>query len=226
VSALAEHLIADDRADTAIVVGQGLTAEQRHHVERLVADADGARFAVAPPRPAELDLVHKRVAKNVMITEPVRLGPDRFAVRLAVDERTETLEDHLTGQHIPAVALTEAARQTWTAVTEVFLLDDATRSRFVVNEFRATFRSYVFPLPATIEYTLVGRKRDSVQEQFHCEIAIIQGGTVAATFDASYRVIPLAFCEKQEAMAARQAIRGATARATQEAALVPAGASA
>src|SRR3954453_19793116 len=95
VSALAEHLIADDRADTAIVVGQGLTAEQRHHVERLVADADGARFAVAPPRPAELDLVHKRVAKNVMITEPVRLGPDRSAVRLAVDERTETLEDHL-----------------------------------------------------------------------------------------------------------------------------------
>lgn len=184
-------LLASGRVTRPVVVGQGLSAEQLREV-------DG-------PVPAPPHLTHKEHQKNVMIGEPIRTGDDAFAVDLVVDERVEVLEDHLTGQHIPAIVLTEAARQTWTAVTERFLLADH-GGRFVIDSLSSVFRRYVFPLPATLHYRLVHRHSTAVEEVFRCVVTVQQCGRVAAEFEAGYRVISLAICEKQEAMAARQAV--------------------
>ncbi len=142
-----------------------------------------------------------------MVSAPVREGEGRFALDLVVDAGTETMQDHITGQHVPAIALLEAARQAWTAVTEEHLLtngDGATR--FVIVSVHAEFGRYVFPLPARLRYELIDHRRDALGEAFRCRIAVVQGGAEATVVEAEYRVVPETISDKQESMAARRAL--------------------
>ncbi|PRY01023.1 AfsA-related hotdog domain-containing protein [Allonocardiopsis opalescens] len=193
---------------TVLVVGQGLSIEERAELAALVAADPSVRLAGGElAEPAGRPLTHKHDPRNGMIAPPVRAGEDRFTAELLIDQYNEILADHLTGQHIPGIALTEAARQTWTAVTEQFYLDaDAPRTRFVLGTITSAFHRFVFPLPATVEYRLVRRERTAVDEVFHCVVTVNQGGHVAAEITADYRVIPERFSAKQEALAARSAV--------------------
>lgn len=193
----------------SVVIGQGLTAEQLSEVAELAEANPDVTVLGGVPAFVEQSRTHKHNPKNVMIGTPVQVAEDRFVADLLIDERTEALEDHLTGQHIPAIALMEAARQTWTAVTEMFLLADAPQpQRFVVSSMRSQFHRYVFPLPATVEYRLAERQGNAVGQVFRCEIGVYQADQLAAQIDAEYRVIPEVFSAKQESMAARQAVAG------------------
>lgn len=209
VSVLLERLRAGDVPEgLSIIIGQGLSAEQISELEYLLeraAQPVSLAKGKAPVR-AGRRLTHKHNPKNVMIGAPEQLAEGRFTVDMVIDERNEVLEDHLTGQHIPAIALIEAARQMWTAITEEFFLRGSAKTRFVVNSIDSAFRSYVFPLPATLQYQLLDRESDAVGEVFRCLITVHQGGTRAAEIEAQYRVILEPVSGKQESMAARQAI--------------------
>jgi hypothetical protein len=191
----------------SIVVGQGLTAEQLDKLRHLIERAN-ATVSVAGGIPAysERGLTHKHEPRNVMVSMPMRVADDQFVADLVIDERAAVLDDHLTGQHIPGVALVEAARQTWTAVTEKFLLEGTTKTRFVINTMRSAFHRFVFPLPATVRYQLLARQDSAVQQVFRCLITVHQGDALAAEVEAEYRVIPDVFSRKQESLAARQAV--------------------
>lgn len=189
-----------------LVLGQGLTADQL----RELRDRTGA----AVPLPVERTLTHKLEDKNVLIGMVQESGPDAYAAPLLLDERVEVLEDHLTGQHIPAITLLEAARQTWTVVIEQFLAHGTEPTRFVIGSVRSTFHSFVFPLPATIEFRLLGQEVSPIGSSIDCALRVRQDDRVAAEFEADVRVIPAAVAAKQEAMAARRAIRSALTDAT------------
>ncbi|MFI9648083.1 AfsA-related hotdog domain-containing protein [Streptomyces sp. NPDC052040] len=193
-SALREYLAAGGTGGLDLVAGQGLSAE-------LLAEMD-QHWPTATPAP--LELTHKRRMRNVMVGEPERSG-DHYEVPLVLDERCETLEDHLTGRHVPAVALTEAARQAWTAVTERFFPTGLDPARFVVDTFRASFHGFVFPLPATLVYEVLEHEPSAVQHRFHSMVRVRQSGAVAAEIEARFRVVAERLADKQEAMAARQA---------------------
>ncbi|QUQ66625.1 AfsA-related hotdog domain-containing protein [Kutzneria sp. CA-103260] len=190
----ASRLRADELGDQELVAGQGLSGE-------LLAEL-AKRWDV--PAPARRELTHKRAAKNVMIGEP-SLVDGVWTAPLVLDERNEVLEDHITGQHVPAVALIEAARQMWTAVTELRYPPSAP-SRFVIEQLRSRFDTFVFPLPTVVRYHLVAHEQGPVGQRFHATLTISQRGAVAAEFDVHYRVIVSKIGAKQEAMAARQAL--------------------
>ncbi|MET7570699.1 AfsA-related hotdog domain-containing protein [Streptomyces sp. NPDC005492] len=195
----------DLTAAPPIVVGQGLSADQLRELrERTGADV---------PLPVGRELTHKHEDKNVLIG-PVRLaGPDLYTAPLLLDQRVEVLEDHLTGQHIPAVTLLEAARQTWTVVIEQFLPSTEEPTRFVIGSIRSAFHSFVFPLPATIEFRLVRQDASPVGSSVDCVLTVRQDSRTAAEFETTIRVIPEAVAVKQESMAARQAVRAALSEA-------------
>ncbi|WP_051386150.1 AfsA-related hotdog domain-containing protein [Actinokineospora inagensis] len=197
------YLAGGEYADRPVVVGQGLSDDE---LTRLAAHAVAA-VGVEVPRRVEKSLTHKREDRNVMIGPPRQVDAVTFTADLLVDQANETLEDHLTGQHIPAVALIEAARQTWTAVSERFLLDGSVKTRFVVGSVRSRFLRFVFPLPAIVRQRVVERTRTPVDEVFEVLLTVEQGGLVAAEIEAQYRVVPETFSAKQEALAARQAVR-------------------
>ena len=108
----------------SVVIGQGLAADQLSKVRKLIESNPQVAAVGDIPTFVEKHLTHKHNPKNIMIGAPMRMAADRFVADLLIDERTEVLEDHLTGRHIPGIALMEAARQTWTAVTEMFFLKD------------------------------------------------------------------------------------------------------
>ncbi|MGQ0716381.1 MAG: AfsA-related hotdog domain-containing protein [Pseudonocardiales bacterium] len=207
-SALLRRLL--DRSEPralSVVMGQGLTAEQLSTMEQLIESDPHATVVGGVPAFVEQGLTHKHNPKNVMIGTPVQIAADRFVADLLIDERIEVLEDHLTGQHIPAITLMEAARQTWTAVTEMFFLADTVQQqRFVISSVQSTFHRYVFPLPATVEYRLTRRQANAVGQVFTCWVGVYQADVLAAQIEAEYRVIPEVFSTKHESMAARQAV--------------------
>ncbi|MDN3260900.1 AfsA-related hotdog domain-containing protein [Streptomyces sp. CSDS2] len=186
---------------TPLVPGQGLSAGQLRELGELT----GADL----PLPSDRGPTHKHHDRNVLIGEVRQDGPDDYAAPLLLDQRVEVLEDHLTGQHIPAVTLLEAARQTWTAVSERFLLPDREPRRFVIGTIRFGFHSFVFPLPATVGLRLRGRQHGPVGISFDFAVTITQGDRTAAECEATVRAVPEAVAVKQESMAARQAIRAA-----------------
>ncbi|MFC3995590.1 AfsA-related hotdog domain-containing protein [Nocardiopsis sediminis] len=218
-SELSERLRAGEVAPgTVIVAGQGIPAAQREELDLLAGPAGAdVRFAGSGAPTAGRWLTHKHVEKNEMITAPERAGENRFVAALLVDAHADTLEDHLTGHHIPGIALTEAARQTWTAVTERFFLGETSpKVRFVLGSFSSTFHRYVFPLPATVEYTLLDRTQNAMEQVFCCRVAVRQNDAVAAEIDAEYRVIDERISARQEAMAARAAVSAELARHARE----------
>ncbi|MEV6113650.1 AfsA-related hotdog domain-containing protein [Streptomyces sp. NPDC052109] len=207
-----------------VSVGQGLTADQLSELSVLAAMHAGTVLIRQGEVPAHVEqgLTHKHDARNVLIGPVERTAEGTYRAPLLLDERVEVLADHLTGLHIPAVTLLEAARQTWTVVTEQFLLDPGPATRFVISSVSSAFHRFVFPLPATVEYRLRGREATPVGESLAFTVTILQGGETAAVFEAEIRVIPLRFAEKQEVMAARLAVRQELA-AEREPALAGAG---
>ncbi|MFF4549038.1 AfsA-related hotdog domain-containing protein [Streptomyces sp. NPDC001435] len=192
----------------AVAIGQGLSDEQLAEI-RTLADRHAPAVTVAKsgvPERARQQLTHKHDAKNVLIGPVGQIGENRFAADLVLDQRVEVLEDHLTGQHIPAITLLEAARQFWTVVTEQFYVTGPDRTRFVIGSVGSTFHSFVFPLAATLQYELLELTRTPVGPVFKCRISIHHGDTLASVIDAEYRVIPEPFSVKQEKIAARQAV--------------------
>lgn len=63
-------------------------------------------------------LVHKRKKANILITSPEKRDEDNYCARLILQDASELLCDHQTGQHIQGMVLIEAARQTIIATSE------------------------------------------------------------------------------------------------------------
>lgn len=189
-----------------IVPGQGLSAGQLRELKE--------RTALDVQLPAERHLTHKHDDKNVLIGDVRETALGVYAAPLLLDERVEVLDDHLTGQHIPAVTLMEAARQTWTVAIERYVVTGDEPTRFVIGSIRSSFSSFVFPLPATIEFRVAHQGTSPAGTSVDCLLTIRQGERVAAEFEVDIRVIPETVAVKQEAMAARQAVRDALTAAT------------
>ncbi|MFD5075728.1 AfsA-related hotdog domain-containing protein [Streptomyces sp. NPDC058371] len=212
---LARLRTGDIPGELTVSVGQGLSADQLSELSVLAAMNRGSVFIRQGEVPAHVEqrLTHKHDAKNVLIGPVEETGDGGYRAALLLDQRVEVLADHLTGLHIPAVTLLEAARQTWTVVTEQFLLDDEPPARFVISSVDSAFHRFVFPLPATVEYRLRGRERTPVGQAIAFTVSVRQGGEIAAEFTVEIRVIPQRFAEKQELMAARAAVRQGLAAA-------------
>ncbi|PTW62032.1 A-factor biosynthesis hotdog protein [Breoghania corrubedonensis] len=186
-----------------VCLGQGLSPEE---VEELGTVVPSCAMAGTTPQRADHALTHKRVAKNIMISPPRRIEADRFVADLLLDDENEVIADHQTGQHIQGLALIEAARQTWTAVSEAFLLNHDRPTRFVLESVNSSFESFLFPLPAELSLELLEVSRAPMQSVFHVRVVVTQVDRTAATIEARYRVIDERINDRQETFAARAAV--------------------
>ena len=187
----------------SIAIGQGLSSEAIDAVSGLTRHHGPT--ALRPPH-ANGRLTHKQVPENIMISEPRRLDATRFAVDLQLDDRSEVLADHQTGQHIQGLALIEAARQTWTAVAERYLVAGDRPTRFVLDAVASRFSSFVFPLPAILTLELVETQPTALQTVYGVRVVVEQCGQLSATIEATFRVIDQRIGERQETIAARRAL--------------------
>lgn len=170
-------------SDAVVVPGQGLSESQVLQVKQMAMQAqDGVpgveRLRGLSQRPVRASrlLTHKRRIENAIISTPVRLGPDSFEAELLLDERSELMGDHQTGQHIQGMVLIEAARQMFLAVTEEFFIgcDDNSGYYFVIDNMEVAFQRFVFPVGASLRYEILDKRVDN-RARMHFKVAIEVG---------------------------------------------------
>lgn len=199
-------------APMLLVPGQGLGEE----------DIDGvlAQAAISPqqevfdftlwremPKRACSALSHKHRAENTLISTPRKIDDVSYELDLLIDENSELMGDHQTGQHIQGMILAEAARQAFLAVTEVFFLPDSQGDHyFVFNSMTAKYERFVFPLPAVLRYHVCHEDLSGSAHSFSVEILVEQAGKRAASIACAFSVMKDRSVRKLERTLAREAL--------------------
>lgn len=174
---LGSHLIAGQGVREAEL--QAICDQARH---ALVARGIDIRLTLRRNVRASRLQTHKHRIRNSIISHPIRLGEDCFEASLLLDERSELMSDHQTGQHIQGMILIEAARQLFLAVTEEYFIGQSVHDRyyFVINSVNVKYTGFVFPLDATLRYEIVSKDINNIARmRFDTVVSVLQGGSCA-----------------------------------------------
>ena len=149
------------------------------------------------------NLVHKKKKENILITPPEKKDFNSYMSRLIIQDSSELLCDHQTGQHIQGMILIEAARQTIIATSEKYLLKEAgvavSDKYFTLTSLSVSFSSFVFPLPVNINLNVLSKKI-SEYGRFTCECLIVfeQAGAEVVEISFSFGVYDRNYISKKE----------------------------
>lgn len=195
--------------------GQGL---QETDIEHLMQQMElmkldrcfDLRLRKDRPQRASGIYTHKRKPENSILSIPRRVEGDVYEMDLLVDERSELMTDHQTGQHIQGMILVEAARQAFLAVTERYFIDykNGLRYYFVINAMNTQYLNFLFPLPATVRYVIQEKKvADPTRLYFHGNIEFHQADKHCATVEVKFTAFESDKIIQKEAARAEEAIQ-------------------
>lgn len=134
----------------SMILGQGLCTES---VARLLDMAKSRGITCVPEdlKLAETELTHKAENKNVLISSPRRSEGRAYRFWLMVGNQSDRLSDHVTGEHIGAMLLIEAARQGGIATLELeFPMSSDDSCGYVLQSFNTSYSQYAFPIPTEL----------------------------------------------------------------------------
>ena len=95
--------------------------------------------------------VHKRFAKNVLLSVPIQIDSDIFAAHLIINKKNDLLADHISGQHVSSMLIIEAARQMMLYLIENFYNIKEYKAPYVIiNHIVSQFDKFIFPWNTTI----------------------------------------------------------------------------
>lgn len=137
---------------------------------------------------AAAQVSHKHVRHNCVIGVPQRTSSDTFHLPLNLDERCDLMGDHQTGQHIQGMVLVEAFRQSFLAVTETFFPFGQGAAYFVINSIHMEFQSFLFPLPAHVDYRILEADVSARRARYKTTMSAMQNGTQCASAAISFTV--------------------------------------
>lgn len=143
--------VREPAADLHLVMGLGVTASQ---VTELFDRAPSGVTIARTSEPAPMQLTHKHEQQNVLISQPVRVSPNKYQAELLLDDSLDRLSDHVTGLHLGGMLLVEAVRQFGTAVLECEYGTPEGRLGLLLSTLNVCFTSFAFPLPTKLTLTL------------------------------------------------------------------------
>lgn len=186
-------------------IGQGLTDQQRSKLLNLVNQDNMCEKFLGEnylqTKKASTEMTHKNIPSNILIADPIKLDHNHFISALLIDDHCNEMSDHLTGQHIQAMVLIEAARQMNTAVAKKYLIptDKKNQISLVLHKLESDFKHYVYPL-ATDIHCKIGKLRNTPTGDYRAlaNISFIQGGIKRAEMSLDYAVFNKNFIDTQE----------------------------
>lgn len=202
-------------AGCQLIAGQGLDQEQVSHAW-FVGISKGllAEFkhwhTWRSKSLASKPLEHKHRLENTLISSPEVAQDGGFVADLMLHAQNELMLDHLTGQHVQGMVLTEACRQMFIGVTEKFCLENysAPKRYFVINTMSVRFQAFAFPLPAQIHYRVLDQKQlKSDRVTFHADMDIYQCGEVVAGMEVKFTVFDDKLISQRESQLAASAVQ-------------------
>lgn len=146
-----------------VLFGQGLTNQCYTAIENYLSENN-----ISSPSLNNLtsknNYTHKKKTQNILIGKTDKINDHLYSLPMLIDENSELMNDHQTGQHIQGMVLVEAFRQTFIAVTEEFfpLFTETGKEQmslyYVINTMDTNFLNFVFPLPISIIYEIEDKK--------------------------------------------------------------------
>lgn len=147
-------------------------------------------FSIEPSRcdaRATKRFAHKARSENILISKPRRIDDHLFEMDLCFSSQNEFFLDHMTGMHIQGMALIEAGRQAFLAVTEAYFLDgDPKDYYFVIKSMDTSFQNFMFPFDATLKYDVTDVRQKGNRLGIEATIALNQGGEVCTTIKVAF----------------------------------------
>lgn len=132
-------------------------------------------------------IAHKARSENILISNPRQVNENRFEMDLCFSSQNEFFLDHMTGMHIQGMALIEAGRQAFLAVTEAYFLDgDPKDFYFVIKSMDTSFQNFMFPFDATLIYDVTDVREKGSRLGIEATITLVQGGTVCTTIKVAF----------------------------------------
>jgi hypothetical protein len=197
--------------ELVLIEGQGVDARDwariRAELARAGVTADIRANETGPlARDAE---IHKHREENVLIAGLEQTGETTFRAALRLHNDEELLLDH-QGGHVQGMVLVEAARQMFLAVSERYHASrwPGNRYGYVLESMESTFRTFLFPLAATIEYEVLSVGLDDPEHlTFDVRVEIVQAGLPAATIRMVCSAVHADALARKERRGAARALR-------------------
>jgi hypothetical protein len=214
VSGLLDLLRRADPAPVRVVLGQGLPLEVR---QRMAASAQPLGTTPEAYPPAPTDRTHKTHREHVLITDVQPAGDPRerrYRCGLAIGDGHDRLGDHVTGQHLAAMLLMEAARQAVIAVLASEYPPVASGAwGLVLERLDARYFNYAFPVP-TLMLTSLGDRGEPSDRQVAVVVTVefLQADKVICQMQLDVSLRDAARLEKIESRRARQLLAAITGR--------------
>lgn len=197
-------------SDAVMILGQGVQEDEvrrilqkyDNHVE-IVPFLDTSDLRRVLDR-APGDISHKKVAYNTLIGAPRRTADDVFELPLNIDERCELMGDHQSGQHVQGMILVEAFRQSFLAVTDAFFPFGDEARYFVINVMNTEFQSFLFPLPAHVEYRVLEADVNERRARYRVNMSALQNNAECASAEVTFSVYSASTISEKEAQLAHR----------------------
>jgi hypothetical protein len=190
-----------------VLLGQGIS--ERTRLAMMAALEELGVDDVQPVDPSSpLQLTHKRSKGHVLITEPCRMADQAYRFGLLLDAQNDRLSDHVTGQHVGAMLLMEAARQAVVATLEcAYVQPRGTPLGLVLERFDSSFQNYAFPLPTQLTVTVTEREgRQSRNIAVSLDVAFEQAGLQVCRMVLDVNLIEAAVLDAIETRKARKCV--------------------
>lgn len=169
---------------------------------------DAARFQVEKGNNAARAtrrLAHKNKTENICISAPRQTDSNVFEMDLFFTGQNEFFLDHMTGMHIQGMALVEAARQAFLAVTEAFYIkDEKSEFYFVIKSMDTSFQNFVFPFDAALRYEVTRASQKDNRHGFDAIITISQAGKLCTTVSVSFTAFEASAIAEKERVVAQE----------------------
>lgn len=181
--------------DVCFSVGQGLSSDKRDKLKSMydsnLVSFDASVTKYLGLKKASSSITHKIHDFNVLISDPCEVDEDKFISQLMVDEASDQLADHLSGSHLSAMVITEAARQMNIAVSEKFLKKESDKKfNFVLLGLKVNFYEYIYPFSASIELHVDAvKKSGDACSQINVTVFFIQGAVKCAEVSSRFMIV-------------------------------------
>lgn len=199
-----EEVLADDQPgyeDVEFELGQGVSASR---VRRLIEIAESKNrrecLMFEPLIKCGSKHVHKHRPENSMLSIPRKVGLNVYEADVLVDDASELMTDHSSGQHLQGMVLVEAARQMILAVTEEFYSEGWEKPySFIWSEIAVKFLAYAFPVKTLLVYRV--KELDDPKKRrsgYSVDMEFIQSGRTVCVSQSQFEVLAKQLVKKQE----------------------------
>ena len=189
-----DHVLSNPKPkqETVFLVQQGVdyrSIDSAIKSQKKTSESNGNYF-IEPSRcgaRATKRLAHKARSENILISTPRRVDDRRFEMDLCFSSQNEFFLDHMTGMHIQGMALIEAGRQAFLAVTEAYFLNEDSKDYyFVIKSMDTSFQNFMFPFDATLNYDITDIRKKGTHLGIEATITLSQGGVVCTTIKVAF----------------------------------------